>query len=122
MPLAGNFYETITEAKKRKKKLRDFSTTEVYDDDMEKYQSNNLVLEEIKKVIDLLRNREDATMVSNYKAHKLEGNLKTYSSLALYPGSYGDKDIIILYKIHRDDHVVFYKIGNHEYVYEKDDV
>ena len=86
---------------------------------MENHDYSDAVIDEIKKIIQLFKERNDSVLRSKHNAHELDDPLNGFSSLHLYPGEYSDKDIVILYKIHRDDHTVLDKIGSHEYVYGK---
>ncbi len=105
--------------KSPRKNYRQVSSENKYEDDLEKHDYSEAVVEEIKTVTQLFKERKDAYLKSNHDAHELDGPLKGYSSVKLYPGEYGDRDIVILYKMHRDDHVVLHGIGSHEYVYGK---
>ena len=117
-----NVMEHIISEVKRKeirKPHRQVSSDEKYTEDLEKHNYSNDVIDEIKKITQLFIERKDSVLRSKYKAHELEGPYSGFSSLHLYPGEYGDRDIVILYKIHRDDHIVLHKIGSHKYVYSK---
>ena len=77
-------------------------------------------MSKIEEVTNYLKNREDSILAFNHKAHDLKGKYEGYKSLALYPGEYGDRDIVIIYKFHnKGNQVAFYHIGNHKYVYGK---
>ncbi len=109
----------ISEGKRKgsRKSPRQVSSEKKYEDDLKKHNYSNAVIDDIKAITQSFKERKDSYLRSNHKAHELDAPLKGFSALHLYPGEYGDRDIVILYKIHRDDHVVLHKIGNHEYVY-----
>lgn len=111
----------ISEAKRKgpRKPPRQVSSDEKYAEDLEKHNYSNDVIDEIKKITQLFIERKDSVLRSKHNAHELEGPYSGFSALHLYPGEYGDRDIVILYKIHRDDHTVLHKIGSHKYVYGK---
>ena len=64
---------------------------------------------------------QDTTLTSDYDAHELDDELRGFRSIHLYPGEKenGPKDVVILYKVHSNDHLVLHGIGNHSYVYPK---
>lgn len=94
--------------KETRKNNRQVSSEKKYVEDLEKHDFSDIVIDDIKKIIQLFKEREDAYLKSNYDAHELEGPFNGFSSLHLYPGEYGDRDIVLLYKIHRNDHVVLH--------------
>ncbi len=102
-----------------RKNNKQVSSEDGFKDDMKNHNYGNTVINEIETIISLFIDRQDSVLRSKHNAHELTGPLTGLSSLHLYPGEYGDRDIVILYKIHRDDHVVLHGIGNHEYVYSK---
>lgn len=115
-------YGTYHREAKRKgprKTPRQVSSDEKYEENLENHNYSNDIVDEIKKITQLFIERKDTVLRSNHNAHELDGPLIGFSSLHLYPSEYGDRDIVILYKIHRDDHVVLHKIGSHEFVYGK---
>ena len=101
----------------RTKNDRQVSSEKNFAEDLENHDYSGVVIDDIKKIIQLFKKRKDAVLRSKYHAHDLNLPLAGFSSLHLYPGEYGNRDIVILYKVHRNDHVVLHKIGNHEYVY-----
>ena len=96
---------------------RHVSSEKKFVEDLENHNYSEVVIDDIKKIIQFFKERKDDDLKSNHDAHELNGPLKGFSSVKLYPGEYGDRDIVILYRIHRDDHVVLHGIGNHSHVY-----
>ena len=109
----------ISEAQRKspRKPPRQVSSDEKFAEDLENHDYSDAVIDEIKEIIQLFKDRKDTDLRSKHNAHELDGPLNGFSSLHLYPGEYIDRDIVVLYKIHRDDHAVLHKIGSHGYVY-----
>ena len=103
-----------------RKNNRQVSSEKKYEEDLENHNYGDSIIEKIKKITQLFKERKDSVLRSKHNAHELDGPLNGFSSVHLYPGEFGDRDIVILYRIHRDDHVVLHKIGSHGYVYGKD--
>ncbi|MYB33648.1 MAG: hypothetical protein F4X92_00660 [Gammaproteobacteria bacterium] len=83
---------------------------------LKNHDYSDAVIGDIKRIIQLFKQRKDSVLRSKHHAHELNEPLNGFSSLHLYPENTGDRDIVILYKVHRNDHVVLHKIGNHQYV------
>lgn len=115
------FQAIPTESKKRKRKLRQVSSTPKFRSDLENYRNRSSVISKLEEIAEHLKNKKDLHLEILHNDHELtKGKLSGYRSLSLYPGEYGDRDIVVVYKIHRNDHVALYHIGNHAYVYDSD--
>ncbi len=99
------------------KKKRQVSYDESFLYDVEKFRDQKDVRSEIETVKQHFINFRDSVLEGEYYDHELKIELKEYRSIHLLP--YTDRDVVIVYKIHRNEHVVFYRIGTHDEVYDK---
>ena len=111
----------LSEARRKKQYRRHVSREDTYDEDMTHHNYGDAILGDIGKVMKLMASGKDATLTSDYNAHELDDELRGFRSIHLYPGEKENesKDVVILYKVHSNDHLVLHGIGNHSYVYPK---
>ena len=86
--------------------------------DLKNYSGDSDVSFEIHAVTDLFKEKDYPELRDTYNDHELTDNLKGYSSVNLFYGT--QKDVVIVYKKHKNDHIAFHRIGNHEKVYDPD--
>lgn len=72
---------------------------------LKKYRHKKPVLNELKKVVELLVNNE--ALPAKYKDHELKGNYKGIRELHLKPD-----DLLLYIKIHQEK-IVFMVLGSH---------
>ena len=116
MDVYSRIYKAPAEARKRRK--RQVSTTVDYELKLLKYKSNSEAMDRLKNAINHLINKDDRYLENNFYDHPLRDNLTGYRTFALYPHEYGDRDILVLYRIFKNDNATLYTIGNHKHVYE----
>lgn len=106
---------SLSEARRKKQYRRHVSREDTYDEDMTHHNYGDAILSDIGEVMKLMASGQDTTLTSDYNAHELDDELRGFRSIHLYPGEKenGPKDVVILYKVHSNDHLVLHGIGNH---------
>ncbi len=111
----------LSEAHRKKQYRRHVSREDTYDEDMTHHNYGDAILGDIGEVMKLMASGKDSVLKSDHNFHELDDELTGFHSLHRYKGERkdGPKDVVILFKVHSNDHLVLHGIGNHAYVYPK---
>ena len=87
--------------------------------DAKDYEEDANAGNELEVIYGMFKNREFSALKRKYNDHELtEKELVGSRLLHLFPGT--AKDVVIVYKQHSNDHVVFHRIRSHGKVYDPD--
>ena len=103
----------ISEITKRKKfKTRHIDVSENFNNNIKDLE--DYALDEIGRVIELLKNRKDEILERNYNLHELDKELKGYHALHLFPNQRGKDDIVIILEYKKDGTIKLLAKTNHK--------
>ncbi len=84
--------------------------------DLSKYTGDEKVLPKIHTVTMYFKEKNYFALECEFNNHELTHTLRGFKSIHLFPRT--TKDVVIVYKSHREGfHIVFHRIGNHDWVY-----